>query len=87
MLIRRANQLLIGLAQPAIFVEGSKHGERPDNNAMLNMATHDRETNVVLPAEVPADLPLPSDPKVLFLGGLFVLAVLGRVDGFSKVIG
>jgi predicted PurR-regulated permease PerM len=79
--------LLIGLAQPAIFVEGPKHGDRPDNNAMLNMATRDdRETNVVLPAEVPADLPLPSDPKALFLGGLFVLAVLAAAYVASDIV-
>jgi len=40
------------------------------------MAPTDEKTEVVLPAEVPEDLPLPSDPKVIFLGGLFVLAVL-----------
>jgi predicted PurR-regulated permease PerM len=78
--------LLIGLAQPAIVVEGPKHGERPDSSAMLNMATHDRETNVVLPAEVPADLPLPSDPKALFLGGLFVLAVLAAAYVASDIV-
>ena len=43
---------------------------------MLNMAPTDQETEVVPPAEVPEDLPLPSDRKVIFLGGLFVLAVL-----------
>jgi predicted PurR-regulated permease PerM len=36
----------------------------------------DQKAEVVSPAEVPEDLPLPSDPKVIFLGGLFVLAVL-----------
>ena len=40
------------------------------------MAPTDEKTEVVLPAEVPEDLLLPSDPKVIFLGGLFVLAVL-----------
>jgi predicted PurR-regulated permease PerM len=40
------------------------------------MAPTDQKTEVVSPAEVPEDLPLPSDPKVIFLGGLFVLAVL-----------
>jgi len=33
----------------------------------------------VSPAEVPEDLPLPSDPKVIFLGGLFVLAMLAQL--------
>jgi predicted PurR-regulated permease PerM len=36
----------------------------------------DQKAEVVSPAEVPEDLPLPSDPKVIFLGSLFVLAVL-----------
>ena len=40
------------------------------------MAPNDQKTGVVPPAEVPEDLPLPSDPKVIFLGGLFVLAVM-----------
>jgi predicted PurR-regulated permease PerM len=40
------------------------------------MAPADKKTEVVSPAEVPDDLPLPSDPKVTFLGGLFVLAML-----------
>jgi hypothetical protein len=38
------------------------------------MAPTDQKTKVVSPAEVPEDLPLPSDPKVIFLGGLFALA-------------
>ncbi len=44
--------------------------------SVLNMAPNDQKTEVVTPAEVLEDLPLPSDPKVIFLGGLFVLAVL-----------
>src|ERR1017187_5560355 len=40
------------------------------------MAPTDHETEVVAPAEVPEGLPLPSDPKVIFLGGLFVIALL-----------
>jgi predicted PurR-regulated permease PerM len=40
------------------------------------MAPADQKIEVVSPAEVPEDLPLPSDPKVIFLGGLFILALL-----------
>jgi predicted PurR-regulated permease PerM len=40
------------------------------------MATTDPKTEIMSPAEVPEDLPLPSDPKVIFLGGLFILALL-----------
>ena len=38
------------------------------------------------PAEVPEDLPLPSDPKVIFLGGLFVLAVLAAAYVAREII-
>lgn len=34
------------------------------------------EAEGVSTAEAPADMPLPSDPKVVFLGGLFGLALL-----------
>ena len=46
------------------------------NMAVMKMASTGQETEVVLPAEVPEGLPVSSDPKVVFLGGLFVLAVL-----------
>jgi hypothetical protein len=35
------------------------------------MAPTDQETEVVPPAEEPEEMPLPSDPKVIFLGGLW----------------
>ncbi len=50
------------------------------------MAPNDQKTEVVLPAEVPEDLPLPSDPKVIFLGGLFVLAVLAAAYVASDLV-
>ena len=53
---------------------------------MLNMAPSDQKTDVVPPAEVPGDLPLPSDPKVIFLGGLFVLAVLAAAYIVSEIV-
>jgi predicted PurR-regulated permease PerM len=40
------------------------------------MAPTDHETEVVPPAQEQEEMPLPSDPKVIFLGGLFVLALL-----------
>ncbi len=55
-------------------------------DAVLNMAPNDRRTEVVKPAEVPEDLPLPSDPKVIFLGGLFVLAVLAAAYVASEIV-
>ena len=53
---------------------------------VLNRAPSDQKTEVVLPAEVPEDLPLPSDPKVIFLGGLFVLAVLAAAYVVSEIV-
>jgi len=55
-------------------------------DAVLTMAPDQRKTEVVLPAEVPADLPLPSDPKVIFLGGLFLLAVLAAAYLASEIV-
>ena len=39
-------------------------------DAVLNMAPNNQKTGVVPPAEVQEDLPLPSDPKVIFLGSI-----------------
>jgi len=52
----------------------------------LNMAPIDQKTEVVPPAEVPEDLPLPADPKAIFLGGLFVLAVLAAAYVASEIV-
>ena len=62
-----------------------KHSEQGDIDVALNTPT-DQETEVVLPAEVPEDLPLPADPKVIFLGGLFVLAVLAAAYVASDIV-
>jgi predicted PurR-regulated permease PerM len=43
-------------------------------------------TDPVLPAEVPEDLPLPSDPKVILLGVLSVLAVLAAAYVASEIV-
>ncbi len=50
------------------------------------MAPSDQNTEIVTPAELPEDLPLPSDPKVVFLGGLFVLAVLAAAYVVSEIV-
>jgi predicted PurR-regulated permease PerM len=50
------------------------------------MAPTDQKTEMVSPAEVPEDLPLPSDPKIIFLGGLFVLALLAAAYVAREVI-
>jgi predicted PurR-regulated permease PerM len=50
------------------------------------MAPTDQKTEVVPPAEEPEELPLPSDPKVIFLGGLFVLALLATAYVASEIV-
>jgi predicted PurR-regulated permease PerM len=40
------------------------------------MTGYDQKTDVAVLAEEPEEMPLPSDPKVIFLGGLFFLALL-----------
>src|ERR1700729_4026613 len=50
------------------------------------MVPDDQKTEVVPPAEVPEDLPLPADPKVIFLGGLFGLAVLAAAYVVSEIV-
>ena len=50
------------------------------------MAYTNQKTEVVLPAEMPEDLPLPADPKVIFLGGLFVLALLAAAYTSREIL-
>src|SRR5438445_568027 len=45
----------------------------------------DQETEVVPLAEESEEMPLPSDPKVIFLGGLFVLALLATAYVASEI--
>ena len=40
----------------------------------------------MLPAEVLEEMPLPSDPKVTFLGGLFILALLAAAYVASEIV-
>src|SRR5476649_2563036 len=50
------------------------------------MAPTDKKTEDVSPTEVPEDLPLPSDLKVIFLGGLFVLALLAAAYVAKEIV-
>jgi predicted PurR-regulated permease PerM len=50
------------------------------------MTPDDRKTEVVLPAEVLEEMPLPSDRRVTFLGGLFVLALLAAAYVASEIV-
>jgi predicted PurR-regulated permease PerM len=46
----------------------------------------DQEIEVVPPTEEPEEMPLPADPKVIFLGGLFVLALLAAAYVASEIV-
>jgi predicted PurR-regulated permease PerM len=61
----------------------SKHA---DVDAVSKMAPTDQEPKLVPPAEEPEEMPLPSDPKVIFLGGLFVLALLTTAYVASEIV-
>jgi predicted PurR-regulated permease PerM len=50
------------------------------------MASNDQKPEVVPPAEEPEEMPLPSDPKVIFLGGLFILALLATAYVASEIV-
>ena len=58
-------------------------GEHEDIDAVLNMAPTDHATEIVPPAE---EMPLPSDANVIFLGGLFVLALLATAYVASEIV-
>ena len=50
------------------------------------MPESDHEPEIVAPEELLADMPLPSDAKTFFLGGLFVLAMLTAVYVASEIV-
>ena len=50
------------------------------------MEPTDQETEVVPAAEEPEEMPLPSDPKAIFLGGLFFLALLATAYVASEIV-
>ena len=52
----------------------------------MDTAPADRKPEAVSPTEVPEDLPLPSDPKVIFLGGLFILALLAAAYVAREIV-
>ena len=56
------------------------------SRSVFKMTPSDQNTEVVTPADVPEDMPLPSDPKVIFLGGLFILAVLAAAYVMSDIV-
>src|SRR5579862_9570617 len=49
--------------------------------------THTDEKNeVASPVEAPAEMPLPSDPVVIFLGGLFALALVATAYVAGEIV-
>src|SRR5450432_1261331 len=50
------------------------------------MPATDQEAEFVTPAEVPEGMPLPSDPKVMYLGGLFVLEIKTTAYVASEIV-
>jgi hypothetical protein len=65
---------------------GKVDSEHEDIDAVLNMAPTDHATEIVPPAEEPEEMPLPSDANVIFLGGLFVLALLATAYVASEIV-
>ena len=50
------------------------------------MAKKEQQLEVVAPVEEPEEMPLPSDPKVIFLGGLFALALLTAIYVAAEIV-
>ena len=72
---------------PIAGFERKVDSERAGIDAVLNMAPNkDQEIEVAPTAEQPEEIPLPSDPKVIFLGGLFVLALLTTAYVASEIV-
>ena len=72
---------------PVARFERKVDSEHADIDAVLNMASTDQEIEVVPPpATEPEEMPLPSDPKVIFLGGLFILALLAAAYVASDIV-
>ncbi len=65
-------------------VENAAFNEK--KSAVPVKALINQKAEVVLPAEVLEEMPLPSDPKVTFLGGLFILALLAAAYVASEIV-
>ena len=50
------------------------------------MTDTDRETETIMDAEPPSEMPLPSEPQVIFLGGLFALAMLTAAYAAREIV-
>ena len=50
------------------------------------MPDSDQQLEVEAPEELLADMPLPSDAKTFFLGGIFFLAILATAYVASEIV-
>ena len=50
------------------------------------MTNTDHDERLGSSAEEPREMPLPGDPNVIFLGGLFILAALGAAYLASEIV-
>jgi predicted PurR-regulated permease PerM len=60
--------------------------DRTDIGTVLNMTSANQGAEVVPSGDEPEEMPLPSDPKVIFLGGLFVVALLAIAYVVSDIM-
>ena len=50
------------------------------------MTNTDHDKELGSSAQEPSEMPLPGDPKAIFLGGLFILAALGAAYLASEIV-
>jgi multisubunit Na+/H+ antiporter MnhG subunit len=50
------------------------------------MLDSDRQPEIEAPEELLADMPLPSDAKTFYLGGIFILAILTAAYIASEIV-
>jgi len=66
---------------------GSRQLKTASNRVqVLEMTNSDQETETAPADELLADMPLPSDPNTIFLGGLFALALLTAAYVASEIV-
>ena len=74
------------MRKPPTVPQDFEQSEHADIDATSSTSPADQGAEVVPPTGEPEDHPLPSDPKVIFLGGLFVLALLATAYVASDIV-
>jgi predicted PurR-regulated permease PerM len=74
------------MRKPAPVPQDFEPSGHADIGTMLSTAPADQGAEVIPPAGEPEERPLPSDPKAIFLGGLFVLALLATAYVASDIV-